>query len=897
MLGTIIEMPGKPYLFVTPIVNKIEIFKFFEESRIYEDAEIYQRFEDFVNLHIGKNKKLRKNNVFVHDTDCKPKSIKNGDIVYFEKKETKKGLKGKIYFVIQTWRQGEGDFFPFHKTNIEGEKRPKENSNSTAINNQFEPISGPRSRLFNQKFIEENENYISHSEISKRGGEPIISRKIAQIGEKKNWINIDDIPKSLDLQEKEIEEYQRKRIQKLGAEVDCWVNGDEEGKLFFKVIWGKNNREFFAKHRDRKYNFERCKNEQDHYFIEIDFSELIEQEEFIIYNKSNEIEIPISRITKNFKSNKLLLEIDSSNSNIIIHSKYITKDDSLYNDGRYPDIESRIQIKLDIRYWDGSKRDVSFLLRGVFCENGNMAHGGYTQTDYSWVLPDDGYENLTNGELRQLLSEKSEPVNGKKSDLIKRLRKKNEHILIEDNSIDIDIDKIISEKLTTLNTPYSGNIAAWKVQEISIISKEKSITYSIKRMDAMYWQALSSTYKHKVILNPNTYDKWQNDNADDEINFPFLIAADTHPKDDVGDLIIKGGNINLNEIDKTEENIVRGVFRHIPTLPCRAENLGEIKVAKYGQKAGEISPRMMREQFEIKIDVTANIDEIINDYVPNTTRDEIIQMNPGLNLKKEGNSHLFIIENMMINKDIQNVLIQKKPEQWFGHLIIDIDKKGSKSLIKFNLEDCFEHSLPYRMFLRENEPIIITNQFSKEVKLLQGSKGVYGRSKYIDENQANSIGISTDYNPLDLRHCIGCTIIDRFTLDGSLMLVFDGRSILAAGNGIICSVSEKDKQELKHIGEFKGWDIENKSDNIKIHHSKDDDFELPPDFIKMKEMILNYSGLKPKTANIHSGLKPKTANMPKTTLSETMLNRAKSKRISNVSKKAAAARKKKRRLK
>lgn len=769
LLGRVIKMDKHDFCFVIPIVRKEEILEHFEETRDLKDEDKYLEFKDFVKSKIGKYKKYKnEDNVHVHNTKCKPKSINDGDIVFLEAWKTKKGrLSGKIHFVV--WRQYEQDFFPSHKTNIVEEKKTKENSNSTVINNRFEPISQSEMELLEKDFIKENENYISHSEITNQGGEPIISRKkINRIGENKNWIKIDDIPKSVNNQEAKIEEYQRKRMQKLGAEVDCWVNDDEEGKLFFKVIWGKNNGEFIVKHRDIKYNLKRCKNVQDYYYIEID-SELIGQEEFIIYNKSNKIEIPISRITKNFESKRLLLEIDSSNSNIIIHSKNITKD------GPYPpDFESRIQIKLDILDWSGGKWNTGLELNQVFLNDNSIFNGS------GMYYKRNSFTRLST-------------------------------ILIGDNLIEIDINSIMER-----GEKDYRNIAAWKVREISIISKEKNITYSIKRMDAMHWQALSSIYKHKVILNPYNYDKWQNDNANYKIDIPYLIAADTHPTDDVGDLIIEGKNINLNEIDKTEENIVRGVFRHISVTECLVENLESI---------GKL-------RFKMKIDVTANIDEIIKDCFPNITKAEIIQMNPELNLKQEGAS-IYFIKNIIVNENLQNHLKGKKLEQWFISFIIKIDRKGSESLVKFNLEKCFEYSLPYLMFLHENRPIIITNQFYKEIYLFRGSTGVTGKSKYVTKDYARAIGISKDYSPLDYRHCIDCTIIDGFDLSGSLVLK------TSTWGDIISRVSEKDKNGLKPLKEFKGWDVGNKTDDTKILHSKDDVFNLPPDFIRIRKIIFD----------------------------------------------------------
>lgn len=808
MFGEVIKIKGNNFSFVKPIVDKEGILEHYKESRFERDREKYQRFEIFVNSLYRNHRSFNSDdNVYVHDKDCKPKPIIHGDIVFFEMIKTKKQRpKGKIHFVVCRWRQGALDFFPYKKTNITEKKSHKENNNLTTFNDQFQPKKSGEYELFKEKFIEENENYISHKEKSKQGGEPIVSGKIDRIGKKEKWINIDDIPKSVDIQEKEIEEYQRKRMQKLGAEVDCWVKDDEEGKLFFKVIWGKNNREFIVKHRDRKYNLKRCENVQDYYFIEIDCSVLIEQEEFIIYNKSNEIEIPISRITKNFKSNRLSLEIDSSNSNIIIHSKDITKDDY------YPrDNESRIKIELDLLYWDGSKKKEIFQLQNVFANNNSIPDD--IETIYKWIQTDESFDDLTAVELRRLLSAKSEPVNGNRSDLITRWKVKNAPVLIKDNSIDVDINKIIKEKMSPIS---SKNIAAWKVREILIISKEKSIKYSIKRMDAMYWQALSSTYKHKVILNPCTYDEWQNDNANYKISIPSLIAADTHPKEDVGDLIIVGKNINLNEIDKTEENIVRGVFRHISVTDCRAENLEAI---------GKLC-------FKMKIDVTANIDEIIKDCLSNTTRAEIIQMNPELNLmQEEDGTSIYFTKNIIVNENLQNDLKKKKLEQWFIHFIIRIDRKDSKSLIKFNLEKCFQHSLPYQMFLSKNRPIIITNQFEETIVLVRGSAGVTGISKYIDESRASATGISKDHFPLDLHHCINCTIIHQFDLSGSLLL--------KTRNGkIISRVSEKDEQGLCDLKEFKGWEIarQTRLDDFE-NERRNDNFELPSDFIKMNEIM------------------------------------------------------------
>jgi hypothetical protein len=117
------------------------------------------------------------------------------------------------------------------------------------------------------------------------------------------------------------------------------------------------------------------------------------------------------------------------------------------------------------------------------------------------------------------------------------------------------------------------------------------------------------------------------------------------------------------------------------------------------------------------------------------------------------------------------------------------------------------------------------------IELVRGSTGVTGISKYIDESRASAIGISKDYFPLDLRHCINCTIIDQFDLSGSLLL--------KTRNGkIISRVSEKDEQGLYDLKEFKGWEIfrQTRSDDFESER-RNDNFELPSDFIKMNEIM------------------------------------------------------------
>ena len=100
------------------------------------------------------------------------------------------------------------------------------------------------------------------------------------------------------------------------------------------------------------------------------------------------------------------------------------------------------------------------------------------------------------------------------------------------------------------------------------------------------------------------------------------------------------------------------------------------------------------------------------------------------------------------------------------------------------------------------------------------------------KDYAQEIGISKDFHPLDYRHCIDCTIIHGFDLSGSLKL-------MTKKGDMISRVSEKDKNGLKPLKEFKGWDVGNKTDDTKILHSKDDVFNLPPDFIRMREIVFD----------------------------------------------------------
>ena len=97
LLGRVKKRVNPNFSFVTPILYEWEIKEHFEETRDLTNAEKYREFEVFVKSKIGKAKKWKKeDDVFVHNTKCKPKSINEGDIVFLEAKKTKTVVVGKF---------------------------------------------------------------------------------------------------------------------------------------------------------------------------------------------------------------------------------------------------------------------------------------------------------------------------------------------------------------------------------------------------------------------------------------------------------------------------------------------------------------------------------------------------------------------------------------------------------------------------------------------------------------------------------------------------------------------------------------------------------------------------------------------------------------------------------